>query len=94
MYEPAGVRRALEGGHIYSNPQLLSRIDLHLRGILAPMRVMNYRVERELIGFFGGDGYLNEIISWSDRADSIMESLMPMKARFDQYNKALAKKVS
>lgn len=92
VYEPNGVRRSLESGHLYSNPQILRRIDLHLRGIMAPMQALNYRVERELMRRFGADKCTQEILEWVERSDEIMSSLAPIKKAFERYNKALARK--
>ena len=91
-YEPDGVRRSLESGHLYANPQLLRRIDLHLRGIMSPMQALNYRVERELMQRFGADTCKQEILEWVERSDEIMSSLAPIKKAFERYNKVLARK--
>jgi hypothetical protein len=47
--EPPDVRRPLEGTQIYSNPQLILRVNLHLNGVLAPMEPLTPARTRQLM---------------------------------------------
>jgi hypothetical protein len=48
-FNPPDQRREIEDNTIYSNPQLIQRINLHLSGYLKPGRKWSYIVEREII---------------------------------------------
>lgn len=69
--EPPGVRRNLQDKTIYSNPQLMHRISLHLNGYLKRGEPMNALRERAAIEQNGMDWWVDGVNACNDIADAI-----------------------
>lgn len=75
-HEPPGVRRNLESRTIYSNPQLVHRINLHLAGYLKVGEPLNPERTRRAIQANGKDWWVNGINVCNGLSDLIAKRLI------------------
>jgi hypothetical protein len=61
VYEKNGIRRNLEDRTIYSNPQLVTRINLYMSGYLKKGTVWNYKLTRAITKAEGKDWWRDQI---------------------------------
>lgn len=87
--EPSGVRRVLENRTIYSNPQLVHRINLYFSGVLKKGEVCNAARVRALIEERG-------MSWWADGVEACRESVDAVAKKFADSHprKRVAKKRS
>jgi hypothetical protein len=80
-YEPQGVRRDLESRTIYSNPQLVHRIKLHLAGYLNVGEPLNSDRTRKAIQENGEEWWITGISACRDLSDEVTKRLIEAQRR-------------
>ncbi len=79
--EPAGVRRGLENRTIYSNPQLVRRINLYLSGYFEKGVPWNSEVIRAVVEKEGMDWWVDGINACNDKADAVALKFKEVRKR-------------
>lgn len=79
--EKKGVRRNLEDRTIYSNPQLVWRINLYLSGYCKKGTPWNSRVVKSMIDEKGMDWWVGGIKSCNEKADAVATRFKERGAR-------------
>lgn len=90
-HEPPGVRRNLESKTIYSNPQLMHRVNLHLAGYLKKGEPLNPLRTRAAIEQNGMDWWVDGINACNDIADAIATKLKDAQQARKKSSAKLAK---
>lgn len=69
--EPFGVRRNLQCPQIFSNPQLIFRINRHLSGQMAVGEVSNVYTERKFLDLYGLKWWTDSLLECQTLADEV-----------------------